>query len=194
MSFDTFSDLNVMKSVPEKKRPQPIKIKIRTKSSSSITDIQNISPLSKYDSNPSLIIEADSVKIFLGTYGDSKDLKFIERENIGSIVCVMKEKPYFQDTIKEINFLHIPVDDLCSEKISDYFEIFNNFIDENIKNKRNIFVHCQMGISRSPSFVISYLIVKRNMIFKEAYQFVKSKRGQIEPNMGFQLLLESLKN
>lgn len=192
MSLKALSTPIVMKSISEKKRPPPIKLKIRTRSNSSNTELPVQSPYPKYDFDPSEIMEIDGVKIFLGTYEDSRDLKFIEKENIGSIVCAMKEKPFLLDIKEEINFLHIPVDDLCSERISEYFETFNNFVDENIKNKRNIFVHCHMGISRSPSFIISYLITKRKMNFREAYQFVKSKRGQIEPNMGFQLLLESI--
>lgn len=192
MSLKTLSTPIVMKSVSEKKRPPPIILKIRTKSSSSNTDSPITSPYLKYDYNPSFIIEIDEVKIFLGTYEDSKDLKFIENKNIGSIVCVMKEKPFLSEIKKEINFLHIPVDDHCNEKISDYFQTFIKFIDENIKSRKNILVHCYMGISRSPSFIISYLILKKKMKYKEAYEFVKSKRGQIEPNLGFEFILQNL--
>lgn len=191
MLNQTLSSYNT-KSTSERKIPPPIMLNMRKMSNSYNVESPYQSPNPKYDFDPSLIIEIDKVKIFLGTYENSKDLNFIEKENIGSIICVMKEKPFLQDIRNEINFLHIPVYDINSEKISDYFEIFNNFIDENIKNKRNIFINCHQGISRSPTFIISYLITKKNMNFRDAYQFVKSKRGQIEPNFGFELILRSL--
>ena len=43
-----------------------------------------------------------------------------------------------------------------------------------------------MGISRSPTIVISYLMYKEKMKFEEAYDFVKEKRKVISPNSGFQ--------
>ena len=178
------------------RRPPPIVLKVKTKSqSSSQSSPFNSpinSPLPKYDYDPSFIFEKNKSKIFLGTVEDSTDLKFIEKESIEAIVCVMKEKPFFEEKRKDIKFLHIPIDDISSERISDYFETFNNFIDENIKNNRNIFVHCHMGISRSPSFIIQYLIIKNNMTYKDAHNLVKTKRGQIEPNIGFEFILQSL--
>ena len=43
-----------------------------------------------------------------------------------------------------------------------------------------------MGISRSPSIVIAYLMYQNKMKFEEAYNFVKNKRKEISPNSGFQ--------
>ncbi len=47
-----------------------------------------------------------------------------------------------------------------------------------------------MGISRSASVVIAYIMYKNKMKFKEAYDFVHKKRNVISPNMGFQEQLE----
>ena len=54
-----------------------------------------------------------------------------------------------------------------------------------------IYIHCVMGISRSPSIVIGYLMYKKKMKYEEAYDFVKNKRNVISQNPGFQ---EQLKN
>ena len=42
-----------------------------------------------------------------------------------------------------------------------------------------------MGISRSPSIVISYLMFKNKWNFKKTFNYVKNKRPEIQPNSGF---------
>ena len=42
-----------------------------------------------------------------------------------------------------------------------------------------------MGISRSASIVIAYIMYKNKMPFNEAFDFVSKKRKVISPNTGF---------
>ena len=42
-----------------------------------------------------------------------------------------------------------------------------------------------MGISRSASVVISYLMFKNKWNYLKSFEFVKKKRNQIDPNSGF---------
>lgn len=42
-----------------------------------------------------------------------------------------------------------------------------------------------MGISRSPTIVLAYLISRYNMSLDTAYSYVKTRRPQIRPNPGF---------
>ena len=50
-----------------------------------------------------------------------------------------------------------------------YFEESANYIEEVLKTKgNNILIHCHMGISRSASIVIAYLMIKRGLRLKEA--------------------------
>lgn len=53
-------------------------------------------------------------------------------------------------------------------------------------------VHCRYGISRSPSIVIGYLMVREGLRFAEAFDFVRRLRPIIDPNTGFLLALRSL--
>lgn len=46
-------------------------------------------------------------------------------------------------------------------------------------------VHCQAGISRSPTIVIAYLMKKFNLKLDDAYSQVRSKRPIISPNLVF---------
>lgn len=47
------------------------------------------------------------------------------------------------------------------------------------------FYYSFSGKSRSPSLVLSYLIKQKGMNFEQAYNFVKQKYSQVEPNKGF---------
>ena len=47
-----------------------------------------------------------------------------------------------------------------------------------------------VGSSRSASFVIAYIMWNKKMSFKEAFEYVKSKRKTILPNPGFTEQLE----
>jgi protein-tyrosine phosphatase len=42
-----------------------------------------------------------------------------------------------------------------------------------------------MGISRSATLLCSYLISKKNMTARESINFLRDKRPQVEPNVGF---------
>eukprot|EP00386_Alphamonas_edax_P005924 GDKI01019306.1.p1 GENE.GDKI01019306.1~~GDKI01019306.1.p1 ORF type:complete len:431 (+),score=124.57 GDKI01019306.1:104-1294(+) len=60
------------------------------------------------------------------------------------------------------------------------------------KRGRNVLVHCSMGMSRSPSIIIGYLMVRKNMSLNQAIDFVKRKRCYIFPNAGFERQLSIL--
>lgn len=51
--------------------------------------------------------------------------------------------------------------------------------------------HCQQGVSRSPTFVIAYLMWKLGLSYRAAFAYVQDRRPIVSPNGGFigQLLL-----
>ena len=67
-----------------------------------------------------------------------------------------------------------------------YFDECHSFIDECICQKnKNIIIHCEAGVSRSSTIVISYLMKKNQMSFYEAFIFVRNKKPNIFPNFYF---------
>ena len=48
-----------------------------------------------------------------------------------------------------------------------------------------VFVHCAMGMSRSATCVIMYIMKRFNIPFDEAFEVVKLRREKIDPNDGF---------
>lgn len=57
-----------------------------------------------------------------------------------------------------------------------------------------VMINCMMGVSRSTSIIIAYLIMRRGMSFDEALALVKSKRSQCQPNANFARQLKLLKS
>ena len=74
--------------------------------------------------------------------------------------------------------------DCPTENIERYFDETNKHIDDVIKSGGAVFVHCLVGMSRSSTIVIAYLISK-GMNFKQAFELCKRKHQITNPNYGF---------
>ncbi len=146
----------------------------------------------QFDQNATPVIKENCCTIYLGALEHSYDKKFILSNNIQTIVCVTVEEPYLKNdpSMSHINFLHIPLLDSCNETIHDHFISFSDFIEEQINLGKSTLVHCHMGISRSATLLCSYLIAKKNMTARDSIKFLKDKRQQVDPNIGFCFRLE----
>ncbi len=54
-------------------------------------------------------------------------------------------------------------------------------INDLVKNKISVYIHCQRGHGRAPTLVAAYLISK-GMGVKEAISYIKKRRKKIHPN------------
>jgi predicted protein tyrosine phosphatase len=79
----------------------------------------------------------------------------------------------------------IIVDDTIDSKISGHFPAIHDYITEALSIKGVILVHCAMGVSRSSTAVISFLIKFCGMTRDQALDHVKKSREIICPNAGF---------
>uniref|UniRef100_A0A158P6M5 Tyrosine-protein phosphatase domain-containing protein n=1 Tax=Angiostrongylus cantonensis TaxID=6313 RepID=A0A158P6M5_ANGCA len=81
--------------------------------------------------------------------------------------------------------LHIPLLDDESTDLSPYFTIVFKEIDSVRKSLGRVLLLCAMGISRSATFAISYLMCIEKMSLYDAYKHVQYCRNIICPNVGF---------
>ena len=135
--------------------------------------------------------------LYLGNVSAASDLKMLYKNGITHIVRVLKGnfgKVYYD----KFNYKIIQIDDLPNQNLQKYFDSAHKFIDEalsentedSIKNK--VLVHCQVGMSRSATIVIGYLMRKfPEMSLNKAHRFVKAKRPIVNPNDGFMRQLKS---
>lgn len=89
---------------------------------------------------------------------------------------------YYRDA--KIKYMGIPGHDRPSWNIAVYFEQTSKFIDDALKSGGKVFVHCVVGISRSATLVIAYLVMCRGMNAAEALTHVFKQR-RVFPNIGF---------
>uniref|UniRef100_A0A8C1PTN6 Dual specificity protein phosphatase n=1 Tax=Cyprinus carpio TaxID=7962 RepID=A0A8C1PTN6_CYPCA len=83
-----------------------------------------------------------------------------------------------------ITYMGIDAHDSPTYDMSANFNKAAEFIHTALKRGGKILVHCHVGVSRSATIVLAYLMLKQNMTLVEAIQKVKEGRG-VFPNRGF---------
>lgn len=122
--------------------------------------------------------------LFLGNILNVNRLQWLDQKNIQTIICVAsKEDARIKDEIlanKTVYQFEI-MDN--GEQILD-FEPVIELIEQGLQ-RGAVLVNCLVGISRSPSFVIAYLMKTQHMSLHDAYAMVKRARPKIGPNDSF---------
>lgn len=75
--------------------------------------------------------------------------------------------------------------DSPNENIKRVSDITDKIIDHYLSLGGRVLVHCEMGISRSASVVISYIMKKENKSYEQVLSDVRKIRKIINPNPGF---------
>ncbi|XP_072247189.1 dual specificity protein phosphatase 13A-like [Leuresthes tenuis] len=86
-------------------------------------------------------------------------------------------------------YLGIPAEDSAHFDMSQYFKSAADFIHKGLKSKDGkVLVHCIMGVSRSATLVLAYLMLRQRLSLRDALRHVVQKRA-IYPNRNFLSLL-----
>jgi len=111
---------------------------------------------------------------------------WLSTNNINIVINVARELADIQYP-NNIKVFKYPIDDIVNQKLPQLDEIAD--LIHTHRNSGNILIHCHMGISRSASFVIYYLMKYYNKTFSDAYDEVLALRPIIKPNIGFMTIL-----
>lgn len=101
---------------------------------------------------------------------NSNHLELLKRENVGAILSLLEDfefngaillKPISKEEWlkNNINFLQIRVADSRGISVDD-MNTCMNYISENIKDNKKIYIHCKAGRGRSASVVMCYMLWK----------------------------------
>ena len=84
------------------------------------------------------------------------------------------------------------LDSRYHDGIREAFEIGAAAVHEALQAGHNTYVHCLMGMSRSSSVVLAYLIKYRRIPLVAALRMLRDRRPIVYPNIGFMLHLIAL--
>jgi len=96
-------------------------------------------------------------------------------------------------SLNKIQYYGFHVDDLPHANISRHFRRTTDFIQRAIETGGTVCVNCYMGLSRSATVVIAYLMMKQNMTCKQALDVISQGR-KVRPNPGFLQQLAELEH
>jgi predicted protein tyrosine phosphatase len=92
-----------------------------------------------------------------------------------------------------LDFNKMTVENVSCEVKDKMFDIdsISQYNMQNSNNQNRVLVHCAMGMSRSATMVIMYLMRKYQINYKLAFDIVKTRREIIDPNDGFMAKLKA---
>ncbi|KAG0056420.1 hypothetical protein BGZ83_005135 [Gryganskiella cystojenkinii] len=132
--------------------------------------------------------------IFLGPYSATRNLQELQRAGITHIVSLwdMSESKILKLHHPEhFKYLQLEISDAATQNLITLFPAVKQFIDQAIlRENGKVLVNCMSGISRSPAFVVAYLMEATGMDYEVVYRYVQNKRFCMNPNPGFRHQLE----
>jgi protein-tyrosine phosphatase len=131
--------------------------------------------------------------LYLGSAQNSFNRKQLKNLEIRYIINTAKE--CVNHYPEHFLYMKCPMIDDEIEDATRYFDETYEFIENARSCNSKILVHCFMGMSRSATIVIAYLMKHKRWNLKAAFRFVREKRPIIELNVGFMYqLVEYEKN
>uniref|UniRef100_A0A8D0AY65 Dual specificity protein phosphatase n=1 Tax=Salvator merianae TaxID=96440 RepID=A0A8D0AY65_SALMN len=133
--------------------------------------------------------------LYLGDQDIAANRRELARLHISHILNASHSKwrggaDYYEGT--GISYLGIEAHDSPTFDMSPYFQPAAEFIHKALsKTGGRILVHCAVGVSRSATLVLAYLMIYHHLSLVEAIKTVKDHRGII-PNRGFLRQLSAL--
>jgi len=173
----TVAPLEMCHSAPvpsfHRRRPQSLSRIIL--GDSSTTASQPDDPMAAHEIIPNL---------FLGPQSFAHNYALLKAARISHILIVARNaRPPFPSDFEYC--VSEDLEDHPDQEILSLFRRFFPFLDRGREDPNRVLVHCNAGVSRSPSVVIGYVMKLFGYGFQQALDFVRAKRAVIFPNVGF---------
>lgn len=121
--------------------------------------------------------------LFLSSGRAANNIVLVSNSRITCIINVTQD--VVNTHIPAVEYVRVPVADSPRSRLSEYFDLIADRIDEEGAKSGRALVHCNAGVSRSATLCLAYLMKYRNMTLLEAHRLVKARRPIVRPNNGF---------
>jgi len=122
--------------------------------------------------------------LFIGNQRDAANKERLVQLGITHIINVTSQLPLNFEG-EGFSYKRLPATDSGSQNLKQYFTEAVEFIDNARESQGKVLVHCQAGVSRSPTIVLAYLMARSQKSLTEAFNLVKELRPIIAPNLNF---------
>ena len=126
--------------------------------------------------------------LYLGMRPDPSRVGALQEAGVTHVVSCLPASARAQLVFLQEAFetTFIPVHDGIHEDIASTFPGVFDFVQTATRRgDAKVFVHCEVGVSRSATLVTALLMHRRRQRFFEAYCDVRAKRPEVLPNIGF---------
>ncbi|XP_061546380.1 dual specificity protein phosphatase family protein [Phycodurus eques] len=134
--------------------------------------------------------------LYIGNMAVAQNKKTLSRLGITHVLNAAHSKQgsigdqCFYD--KACVYCGIPAEDSDHFDLSQYFKPAADFIHKGLQfDKGKVLVHCIMGVSRSATLALAYLMLRQRLSLQDALSHIVQKRA-IYPNRNFLMLLHKL--
>lgn len=149
--------------------------------------------------NPMCVAPINQVtpNIFIGDHNAASSESILLNYGITHIVNCAGEIPsYFKGKgirgvgkRQDLTYLSLNLEDKAEELLSKASKAYDFIIEAFNSTNAKVLVHCHMGMSRSASIVIYYLMKSRGYNYKNALRILKAVRHIVRPNSSYAMQL-----
>ncbi|UJR20926.1 hypothetical protein I4U23_024035 [Adineta vaga] len=134
---------------------------------------------------PSVVIDNF---LYHGDLGHASNIGLLNQLGIQHIINIC-DCALDQIIVEKFNVLWINLYDDLQADIKKHFDRTNEFLYNCKQKNEKVLVHCQMGISRSSSIILAYLMKYHHDSLYKAYDYLLERRRIAAPNLSFLLQL-----
>jgi len=131
--------------------------------------------------------------LFVGGYcGFQDDIYSLASHGIQYVVNCSGKRRTPSTYPESFKFFEVEIDDCPSFDLSDSISTIIPIIQDAKVAGKKCLIYCNIGMSRSVSLALAYLVLSEGMSLIEAMELVKKKRRIASPNPGFMMQLIAL--
>jgi len=133
--------------------------------------------------------------IYIGPYPQNEaDIEILAKEGVTAVINVQTDLDFIHRQIdwnlnlaayskKNIKIVRLPIQDFSPDDLRVKLLKANETLNELLKEGHVVYVHCTAGMSRAAATVLGYLVIYEKYTLSDAFDYVKSYRSVIAPNM-----------